>query len=340
VALILDVAGIAARTSLASGNQDREAAAMDAIEAAQTSDKQRLVLLSDSNTDLFAISMDIVSRIERIDVSQIEKVGKHELLQYRGTTLPLLRVGEAIKVSNVDTTDQVYVVVFRVYGREVGLVSPHLHDIRDCDLSSGVQNSSEVGVAGIAVIDGHATRLLDLYGMTELARPEWFSAPEDVEPSGPARVLVCEDSAFFRTFLTRTLLEEGHEVTACEDGEEGWVTLTERPNDFDLLLTDIEMPELNGFELTRRVRADGRFDRLPIIALTSLADDQSTRIGKEVGVSDYQVKMNKPELLASIHRLVGHARCQQNRGSAQSGQFSTSTLNTSSKETSALGVKI
>ncbi len=340
VALILDVAGIAARTSLANGNQDREAAAKDALDAARTTDKQRLVLLSDSDTDRFAISMDIVSRIERVDVSKIEKVGKHDLLQYRGTTLPLLRVGEAIEVNNVDTTDQVYVVVFRVYGHEVGLVTPHLHDIRDCDLSSGVQNSSEVGVAGITVIDGHATRLLDLYGMTELARPEWFSAPEDVEPAGPARVLVCEDSAFFRTFLTRTLLEEGHEVTACEDGEEGWVTLMERPSDFDLLLTDIEMPELNGFELTRRVRADGRFDRLPIIALTSLADDQSTRIGKEVGVSDYQVKMNKPELLASIHRLVGHARCQQNRGATHSGQFSTSILNTSSKKTSASGATI
>jgi len=162
------------------------------------------------------------------------------------------------------------------------------------------------GVAGVSVIDDCTTRILDLYGLTEIARPEWFEARgsfgSEQEEKRSLKILVCEDSPFFRNFLTKTLVEEGHKVSAHEDGEQGWTTLNEFPNEFDLLLTDLEMPELGGLDLTRRVRADGRFTDLPIVALTSLADDATRQQGVEAGVNDYQVKMNKPELLASIKK--------------------------------------
>jgi two-component system chemotaxis sensor kinase CheA len=315
VALILDTAGIAARISLAKESDSNFDDSQHVT--SETRDLQRLVILSPSDQDRFAVSMDIVSRIERVPVSKIEQIGNERLFQYRGATLPLLQINDVVTVTSADQCDHVYVVVFRVYGHEVGLIAPYLHDIRDCDLSAGVQTSQEEGVAGIAVIQGVSTRLLDLYGMTEIARPDWFEDPTETKHSAPARLLVCEDSAFFRTFLVRTLKEEGHDVTACIDGELGWKTLSSHPDNFDLLLTDIEMPNLNGFELTRRVRKDGRFNRLPIIALTSLADEESNRLGKEAGVSDYQVKMNKPDLLESIHRLVGHTRSQEANSSAQ-----------------------
>lgn len=314
VALILDAAGIAERISV---TKDLDPDSKQAtIGNATTTDRQRLVILSTSAKDRFAVSMDIVSRIERVPTSKVETIGKEKLFQYRGATLPLLEINEVIQVNSVDIGDHVYVVVFRVYGHEVGLIAPHLHDIRDCDLSGGVQDSSEIGVAGISVIDDASTRLLDLYGMTEAARPDWFEGPAEEEKTSPSRLLVCEDSSFFRNFLVRILKEEGHNVTACEDGELGWEEINNNPDNYDLLLTDIEMPNLDGFDLTLRVRKDGRFNRLPIIALTSLADEASNQRGKEVGVSDYQVKMNKPDLLASIHRLVGHTRSQQSAQNA------------------------
>jgi two-component system chemotaxis sensor kinase CheA len=199
-----------------------------------------------------------------------------------------------------------HVVVFKVYGHEVGLVAPRLDDIRDCDLRMS-DDSCQAGVAGISVIEGRTTRILDLYGITEIARPEWFEhdgrTSEEVEKK-QLRILVCEDSPFFRNFLVKTLIGEGHKISAYEHGEEGWSVLAEHPNEFDMLLTDVEMPELDGISLTKRVRADGRFNDLPIIALTSLADPDSVQRGMEAGVNDYQVKMNKPELLASIKKLT------------------------------------
>ncbi|MEM8910692.1 MAG: chemotaxis protein CheW [Planctomycetota bacterium] len=306
VAMILDTAGIASRIDLATESASDEDLPGERQPGEVAQDVQRMVLLSVSNRDRFAVSMDIVSRIERVEADRIEMLGERPAMQYRGSTLPLISIDEVVKVSEVDRPKQVHIIVFRVYGREVGLISPHLHDICDSDLTSGVQMIRDEGVAGIAVIQETSTRLLDLYGLTKVARPDWFevTGSDDEQVQRSARILVCEDSTFFRTFLTRTLADEGHKITSVENGELGWCELAEHPDDFDMLMTDIEMPELDGIELTRRVRADGRFDELPIIALSSLADEESTARGRAAGVDDYQVKMNKPALLASIQSLI------------------------------------
>lgn len=307
VAMILDVSGIAQQMSI---QNDSDGTSEHEIEAAtaKLTDLQRMVLLSVSQVDHFAVSMDIVSRIERVRAAAIDRVGVRKVLQYRGGTLPLLEVNEVVSVDRIDETEFVHIVVFKVYGHEVGLIAPYLDDIRDCDISMSNDVSGERGIAGVSVIAGKTMRILDLYGMTEIARPDWFarkaSTGDVADEPRSLRILVCEDSPFFRNFLVKTLVEQGHKVSAYEHGEEGWSVLTEHANDFDLLLTDVEMPELDGIELTRRVRADGRFKDLPIIALTSLADEVSVKRGMDAGVNDYQVKMNKPELLASIARLT------------------------------------
>ncbi len=305
VAMILDAAGIASRMHLYSEPEAADALNGDEEEDNRREDMQRFVLMSNGPQDHFAISMDIISRIERVAVTEVEQVGDRRVLKYREGTLPLLAIDDVVTVTHTDKTDHIYVLVFKVYGHEVGLMAPHLKDIRDCSVANSVETSRQPGVAGIMVIDGVATRILDLYGICETARPEWFEKkPVVATEKGPSRLLVCEDSAFFRNFLIRTLKEHGYVIQAGENGEEGWTLLTDHPNDFDMLITDVEMPELDGLGLTRRVRADGRFNNLPIIALTSLADQESIERGLKAGVNEYQVKMNKPELLAAIERLI------------------------------------
>lgn len=308
VAMILDVAGIAQQMSINNDSESKSGHELDDTSSDNVADLQRLVLLSVSEADHFAVSMDIVSRIERVRVNSLDQVGLRKVLQYRGGTLPLLEINEVIAVSQIDEPEFVHIIVFKVYGHEVGLIAPYLDDIRDCDISMSDDVCGERGVAGVSVITNKTMRILDLYGMTEIARPEWFDRKKDngnqLEEKRTLKILVCEDSPFFRNFLIKTLVEEGHKVSAYEHGEEGWSVLAEHPTEFDLLLTDVEMPELDGIELTKRVRADGRFADLPIIALTSLADEVSVNRGMEAGVNDYQVKMNKPELLASIAKLT------------------------------------
>jgi two-component system chemotaxis sensor kinase CheA len=310
VAMILDAVGIAARARLAVGVDELEAA-QGVIEMLGTKESQRMLLLSLNDVDHFAVSMDIVNRIERVSTREIEFVGDQKVLKYGGVMLPLLEIQHVLRCAEPVEVDQVYAVVFTVYGREVGLLAPWLRDIRECTSKIDTGNCEEKSVAGVAVIDDRVTRVLDVYSLTEALHPTWFDKYRELRPEVERnRVVVCEDSAFFRSFLNTTLKDHGYEVFDAADGELGWELLCETP-DIHLIVTDVEMPNLGGFDLTERVRKEPRFAHLPVIALTSLSDEESIRRGLAAGVDDYQVKMNKPVLLESVAKLIGtHSKFQ------------------------------
>lgn len=303
VAMILDAVGISGRAKLSSCVDDLTANAM-AHERANQSESQRLLLLSLNAIDHFAVSMDIVNRIERITVSDIEYVGDQKVLKYGDVMLPLLEIPHVLKCSQPIEPDHLYAIVYTVYGREVGLLAPILRDIRESNSEVDTHNCSEKSVAGVTIIDDRVTRVLDVYSLAEAVHPNWFEKYKELRPQVESnRVLVCEDSAFFRTFLRSTLKDHGYEVFDAADGEAGWELLCETP-DIHLVVTDVEMPRLGGFGLTERIRREPRFAEMPVIALTSLADDESIQRGLSAGVNEYQVKMNKPVLLESVARLI------------------------------------
>jgi len=100
------------------------------------------------------------------------------------------------------------------------------------------------------------------------------------------------------------LEEDGFTVLAAPDGEAAWELLLKNHDRVDVVVTDIEMPRLTGLGLAARIRADERTARLPIIAVTSLAGDEDIARGQAAGISEYQVKLDRDTLLASVHGLV------------------------------------
>jgi two-component system chemotaxis sensor kinase CheA len=76
---------------------------------------------------------------------------------------------------------------------------------------------------------------------------------------------------------------------------------------FDIVVTDIEMPNMNGYELTRQVRADARFSHLPVVAVTSLAGEEDIQRGQEAGVNCYQIKLDREELVSTVQELISGA---------------------------------
>jgi two-component system chemotaxis sensor kinase CheA len=71
-----------------------------------------------------------------------------------------------------------------------------------------------------------------------------------------------------------------------------------------MLVTDIEMPNMNGFELTKKIRGDSQYSKLPIIALTTLASAEDVAKGKAVGVDEYHIKLDKERLMVSVHDYI------------------------------------
>jgi two-component system chemotaxis sensor kinase CheA len=303
VALIIDVAGVASRAAL-SVVEDPTARSTDA-DGGLDDERQALLLFTNAPNEQFGIPMALIARIERIRVEQIDTVGGAEVLQYRGTTLPLIGLENHIKADPRPASEHYFVAVFHNAGREVGLIVPHLIDIRQVPGNLDKTTFCEPGVLGSAIVDGKTTRLVDILTLTRQAHPEWFGKEAEAgSASGAAlRILFAEDSDFFRKQVTSFLENDGYEVVPCEDGAVAWETLQNSETRFDIVLTDIEMPELDGLGLARHIRADSRFAGLPIVAVTSLAGDEDQQRGHEAGIDEYQVKLDRELLLGTLRRI-------------------------------------
>ena len=118
------------------------------------------------------------------------------------------------------------------------------------------------------------------------------------------RALVVDDSALYRKFVS-SVLNEIQDVEVVGTATNGRIGLekiqTLKP---DLITLDLEMPNMDGFELAGRIK-ESKWSHLPVIALTSLAGSADVQRGIEVGIDDYQIKMDRDKLLSSLHNFAG-----------------------------------
>jgi two-component system chemotaxis sensor kinase CheA len=306
VALILDVASIASYCQLTNAEEE-ELAGRDKGGAAVDDETQTSLLFTNHPDEPFGVPMEAISRLERIRVDQIDSYGGMKVLQYRGESLPLLALEDIIKACDREKSTNVYVVVFTVMQREVGLIVPNLVDIRRIDTQVDTVTFREPGVVGSVEVDNRATRLLDLYELTKRFHPEWFRDADEsrtTDESVRKRILLAEDSTFFLRQVTGFLEEAGYEIVGCEDGLVAWNTLQERGHEIDMIVTDIEMPNMDGCQLARRIKDDPNLCHLPVVALTSLSGEEDMQRGLEAGIDDYQVKMDRERLITAVDNYL------------------------------------
>jgi two-component system chemotaxis sensor kinase CheA len=128
--------------------------------------------------------------------------------------------------------------------------------------------------------------------------------PVEAPPVGPRRVLLVEDSVTTRA-LERGILEgAGYEVFTAADGVAAWRLLQQQ--DVDLVVADVSMPNMDGLELCRRIRASARFSRLPVVLVTTLGSDEDRARGVDAGADAYITKasFDQAALLDTIARLL------------------------------------
>ena len=165
--------------------------------------------------------------------------------------------------------------------------------------------------AGSTIIRERTALIVDLYELVDATWPEWAAEQASARPRSDGAknwgVLLAEDSDFFRSQITRILEEEDYPVFAAPDGEAAWELLVKNLEKVRAVVTDIEMPRLDGLGLARRIRADRRTLGLPIIALTSLAGEEDMARGKLAGIDDYQTKLDRDQLLERMREYSGKA---------------------------------
>ena len=308
VAVILDVAGLAARANLSAGKAET-ASRQTAGENVTEGELHSLLLFQNAPGENCAVPIEQVSRIERVHPEQIEYLGGRRTMQYCGASLPLVSLHDTAAVGELTGEQRWVVIVFERLGRPMGLLAAEPLDMVEATLKVDTVTLRQRGVAGSAVLKDRTILVLDIFELADALRPERGQSAAEVsfrdEPHNVPTVLIAEDSEFFRGQIQRLVEAVGCRVLAAEDGQAAWEILDHHAGEVDLVATDIEMPRLDGLALTRQIRADARFAGLPVIALSSLAGEEEIARGMAAGVDEYQVKLNKDELMESIRRAVG-----------------------------------
>jgi len=192
--------------------------------------------------------------------------------------------------------------VFSDGARSMALVADEIVDIVEERLDVQVPSSAP-GVLGSAIIKGQATEVIDVGHFVPLAFADWFRGKAELGPAVKPNVLLVDDSPFFLNMLTPVLQAAGYSVTAVDRAQHA-LDLIANGGRFDVVVTDIDMPELDGFALAERLRADGCTAQVPIVALASVISADAVERGRQVGFHDYVAKFDRQGLIASLKEQV------------------------------------
>jgi two-component system, chemotaxis family, sensor kinase CheA len=301
VIMILDPNGIAAMAnssvSHAEEDQDEAEAAASALPDTETI----LVFRADNNTQK-AVPLALVARLEDIEVERLEMADDRHLVQYRGALMPLALLNDRCHMND---TGRQSVIVFTDGERTMGLAVDEILDILEAKLEIELASTTP-GVIGSAILDGHATEMIDVSHYMSLA----FSDPamsvedqEDLVPASGTSLLLVDDSSFFRNMLKPLLAAAGYKVTTASNAQAA-LDLREEGAEFDLIISDIEMPGMSGFELAETIKMDERWREIPLVALSNLASEKDFDRGREAGFNDYVAKFDRDALLISLSQQL------------------------------------
>jgi two-component system chemotaxis sensor kinase CheA len=300
VIMILDPNGIAAATS---GSIHGESKSDEDAHGHQNAGHETVSMLvfkagGDGNK---AVPLSLIARLEEADLSESEQAGERTVLQYRGGLMPLIGIdGEPARREGKHP-----ILVFAEGERMLGLVVDEVVDIVEGSLDLQLVGGSQPGLLGSTIIAGRSTDLIDTVFYLRKSDAAWFQL-QTHEPFGveaERKVLLVEDSAFFRNLLMPMLKMAGYRVTIAEHGEAA-IDICRGGEEFDIIISDIEMPGLNGFDLARTLRQDDRWKSVPMVALSSHASPQDFERGKNSGFTDYVTKLDPKALLTSLSRVL------------------------------------
>ncbi len=298
VIMILDPNGIARATGVGAGGEAK-AISSSAADALRSGDRTAMLLFRAGSEQKLAVPLGLVARLEDIPRETIEISCGAPVTQYRGKLMPLVALS-----GNLDTEKPHQpVLVFNDGDRSMGLMVDEIVDVVEDRLNIEL-SGTRPGLLGSAVIAGHATDVIDTgYWLTQ-AWQDWFHGTGGATDQRKSRrVLVVEDSDFFRQLLTPILGAAGYHVTAAPSAAEA-LRLREGGAMFEVIVSDIAMPDMDGLDFARAVRASGPWAKLPMIALSARTEPSDIEAGRDAGFTDYVAKFQREALIASLRQCL------------------------------------
>ncbi len=264
----------------------------------------------------FALPTSSIEETGRVDRSSVIKVEGHEVIRRQRRTVPLVHLRDILGIESDDdpTRPKIPVATLGFSGHRIGLIVDEFVGEQQIVIKTlGTHLKRVDNVAGVTILGaGEVVPILNVPDLmtngrqlTGVRARKAGSVVEAGKDKGPSRVLICEDS-FTTRELERSIFEAaGFEVETATDGAMGLARLKEGLNP-DAVVTDVQMPNMTGFELTRAIKADDMLKAIPVIIVTSLEREEEKAEGINAGADAYITKsvFNQDTLLDTVERLI------------------------------------
>lgn len=246
-----------------------------------------------------AVPLELVSRLEEIDVSKIEFSGDQPVIQYRGELMRL----STLHCNEIPPEGTCEVVVFTYDNRTVGLVVDKILDIAESVLQVKLASDHEAYL-GSMVIQDKTTDVVDVGYLLRGMIGDIRLTDLDIAPPENCHLVLVEDSMFFRKLTVPYLENVGYKVTDFASPLEAYDAIVSSRKPIDVIVTDIEMPEIDGFMLAERLRQHTELDHIPIIAFTSTINQRFIDKGTSVGINEFILKTDRESLIRAIDKQL------------------------------------
>ena len=304
--MIIDPNGVLKHSGIGSIEDDRKNIGRKTV---FDEDEINFLLFTTNDGTPKAIPLELVSRLEEVDYANVEESAGKKVVQYRGNLMKLISIDGDAAIPNEGVMDT---IVFTDRKRVLGVYVKEIVDIvkQKMELQS---LSTTDGILGSMIMKDQATEIVDISHFISKEFDDWLGhseankTEEHIEKEHEderKHVLLVDDSAFFRKFMRPVILASGYRVTTCEDGQEGYEVLQEHGQVFDVVITDIDMPRMNGVEFVTAAKKHEQFKNIPFIALTSHEEEDFDQDIKDIGFEALVTKANRNKVINIITEML------------------------------------
>jgi two-component system, chemotaxis family, sensor kinase CheA len=265
---------------------------------------------------LFVLPTTVVARVLRVTPADIKTVANRDTLELDGQVVALVQLAEVLELPRSPITgaavDSVAVVVLTAAEQRIAFCVDAVLDEQEVLVKRlGPQLQRVRNIAGATVLGtGHVVPVLNVLDLVKSAiqssatGKNLAATPVETEEVGGKSVLVVEDSITARMLLKNLLEAAGYRVRTAVDGVDALAQL--RSGAVDVVVSDVDMPRLNGFDLTMQLRGDTKFADVPVVLVTGLESREDRERGLAVGANAYLVKsrFDQSDLLEVLRRLA------------------------------------
>ena len=275
-------------------------------------EQQYVLLFKCSGTEMLGLDLGMVSRVEEVELSRLQKIGSKYYFSFQGQTIRVIKPEHYLPISKrKNERSKVYIILPKLVSHIIGIVAEEIHDAVRTTIAMDKEGVCGIGILGSTFIDDTVVTLLNMHELFAKAAPEYYTPRQGIQTKSYAggvrddkqiTILLEEDTPFFLKVVKSHLESNVYRVITAENGREALGKLGQTM--VDVVVSDIEMPLMTGIELVRAIRASETLRHLPVIALTSLTGDNDKEKGLRAGFDIYEYKLDRERLLESLRSVL------------------------------------